>query len=332
MHTALNIDGANCSICFNEAVDNLGRVDGVRTVQGSIGESCIDVEHDDVPVESLASAVRDHLHGFEMYASEIRMVPIDPVAVGTGCSHLGAAHQAPLAAVAASDIVPSMTLGEIVNLQPTLAAELEQRGLDYCCHGTRTLAAAAVDAGLDPQTVADELSASRSKEPPAEWSSLEPADLADHIDSVHHRYLWSELPRIGNLVDKIVNVHGDRHPELVEVQRLYGELRADFEPHLIQEEEVIFPMVRRFGGGTHPAAADIALLAERIDSLSAEHEVVGGLLEDLRRVTNGYATPADGCASYAACYVALAGLEADTHLHVHKENNVLFPAVLALRS
>ena len=30
-----------------------------------------------------------------------------------------------------------------------------------------------------------------------------------------------------------------------------------------------------------------------------------------------------------ALYAALAEIEADTHLHVHKENNVLFPAVLA---
>ena len=61
--------------------------------------------------------------------------------------------------------------------------------------------------------------------------------------------------------------------------------------------------------------------------MADEHETVGALLEELRRVTSGYSVPQDGCASYAACYRALADLEADTHLHVHKENNLLFPAV-----
>jgi regulator of cell morphogenesis and NO signaling len=42
-----------------------------------------------------------------------------------------------------------------------------------------------------------------------------------------------------------------------------------------------------------------------------------------------YTVPGDGCASYEALYAALAELEADTHLHVHIENNVLFPAVVA---
>lgn len=220
-----------------------------------------------------------------------------------------------------SQIDPSMTLGEIVTLHPSLAVDLERRGLDYCCHGDRTLATAAGDAGLDPQIVADELSVARVDEPPAEWASLGPVELVDHIEAAHHTYLWTALPRITALVAKIVAVHGGRHPELVEVQRLYTELRADLEPHLVREERELFPLIRRHDG-SQGTAAHIAVLAD-------EHETVGDLLEQLNRVTNGYTVPADGCATYEASYRALAELEADTHLHVHKENNVLFPAVRA---
>lgn len=142
----------------------------------------------------------------------------------------------------AGGIAASMTLGEIVTSHPSLAVELERRDLDYCCHGARTLAAAAAEAGLDPETVVTELSAARVDESPAEWASLPMGDLVDHIESVHHRYLWSELPRISALVEKIATVHGERHPELAEVQRLYTEIRADFEPHLVREESnVLFP-------------------------------------------------------------------------------------------
>lgn len=56
----------------------------------------------------------------------------------------------------------------------------------------------------------------------------------------------------------------------------------------------------------------------------------GELLTTLRSLTGGYVTPEDGCASYRALYAGLAELEADTHLHIHKENNVLFPAAIAL--
>ena len=225
-------------------------------------------------------------------------------------------------------IDPSMTLGDIVTLRPSLAADLERRGLDYCCHGGRTLAEAADEAGLDARAVAEELSAAQIDEPAAAWASLEPVELVDHIEATHHRYLREALPRISGLVDKIATVHGDRHPELAEVRRLYTELRSDLEPHLVREEEELFPMIRRLAAGTGSATHDGALVAE-IEALASEHETVGDLLDQLHGITSGYATPADGCASYAACYQALADLEADTHLHVHKENNVLFQAVQA---
>ena len=230
---------------------------------------------------------------------------------------------------AATGIDPSMTLGEIVTLRPSLAADLERRGLDYCCHGGRTLTDAAREAGLDAQTVADELSAAHVGEPAAAWASLGPVELVDHIETIHHQYLWAELPRISALVDKIVTVHGARHPELAEVQRLYTELRADLEPHLAREEQELFPMIRQLAATTDGPQSGTLALAAQIDALATEHETVGDLLDALNRATSGYATPADGCASYTACYRALADLEADTHLHVHKENNLLFPAARA---
>lgn len=87
MKTALNVEGANCAMCFNEALEDLGRIDGVWAVHGSIGESCIEIDHDDVALEVLTSSVRDHLHGVEMFANEIRMVPLDPVVAATPCTH-----------------------------------------------------------------------------------------------------------------------------------------------------------------------------------------------------------------------------------------------------
>lgn len=93
MHTTVHIDGANCSICFNEALDGLGRLAGVTAVHGSIAGSCIEVDHDDVALDALTAAIRDHLHGVEMFSNEIRMVPLDPVAVSTPCLHHRVAHQ-----------------------------------------------------------------------------------------------------------------------------------------------------------------------------------------------------------------------------------------------
>ena len=330
MQTSLHIDGANCPTCFNETIEDLAQLDGVHSVHGSFAGPCIEIDHD-TALETIAGAIRNRMHGIEMFGNEIRMVPLEPVALSGACAHHRHVEPETTTLLAAGEgtIDPSMTLGEIVTLRPSLAADLERRGLDYCCHGGRTLTEAAREAGLDAQTVADELSAAHVDEAAAAWASLGPVELVDHIEAVHHRYLWSELPRISALVDKIALVHGERHPELAEVQRRYTELRADLEPHLAREEQELFPLIRQLGETDDPLASERQVIAAQIDALADEHETVGELLDELRRVTSGYATPADGCASYAACYQALADLEADTHLHVHKENNVLFPAVRA---
>ena len=62
-----------------------------------------------------------------------------------------------------------------------------------------------------------------------------------------------------------------------------------------------------------------------ISVMEREHDTAGSLLARLRELTSSYTSPADGCTSYEMLYRGLAELEADTHLHVHKENNVLFP-------
>lgn len=230
-------------------------------------------------------------------------------------------------------INPDATLGTIVTDHPELAAHLERLGLDYCCGGHRSLADAAASGGHDIDKVLAVLDEHAGPPNPAQWASLGMGELVDHLEATHHEYLHAELPRLEALAAKVAGVHGDRHPELSEVLALTREIRADLEPHLRKEEMVLFPMIRQLSDSA--ASGEVApsfhcgSLANPISVMLAEHDRTGELLERTRLVTNSYAVPADACGSYQALYDGLQRLEADTHLHVHKENNVLFPAVLA---
>ena len=219
---------------------------------------------------------------------------------------------------------------DVVIAHPNLARELEHRNLDYCCHGEQTLADACRVAGLDPAVVVEELRAVARPTRPERWTVLDPASLVDDIERVHHRYLWDELPRLDALLDKVVAVHGARHPELDRVAQAFRALRADLEPHLTKEERVLFPMIRELAAATTRPAFHCGRIANPIAMMTLEHDRAGALLEELRVITDGYRVPADGCSSFRALYEGLARLEADTHLHIHKENNVLFPAVTRL--
>ena len=222
------------------------------------------------------------------------------------------------------------TLGDLVTELPGAARTFDRLGLDYCCHGGRSLADACADAGLDPRAVFAELDrgdrgdAAVHAEP---WADLDPPALADHLVATHHRYLHDELAPLEALAEKVEGVHGRRHAELATVRRLVHELRADLEPHLAKEERVLFPAIRALYAGRRDFS--FGTVANPIRVMSAEHDRAGELLAQLRDATGGYVAPPDACASYAQLYDRLATLEHDTHVHVHKENHRLFPAAIA---
>lgn len=227
----------------------------------------------------------------------------------------------------AEDVGPEVTLAELVTRRPELARHLEARSLDYCCHGRRSLAEAATAAGLDPGTVVEELRAVASEGPPPGWAGFTPAELVDHIESTHHAYLHKELPRLAALAEKVAGVHGDRHPELVEVRSTFDRVHAELVPHLEVEETRVFPFVRDLESG-RAAPSELEPLREPMAQLLVEHDSAGELLERIVELTDRYSLPGDACASYTALYQGLAQFESDLHLHVHKENNLLFPAIL----
>ena len=227
-----------------------------------------------------------------------------------------------------TSIDPQTSLGDLVTRRPDLASLLDRLGLDYCCGGQRALRDAAGEAGFDLDAVIEQINAVPEPSAPVPWADLGPAELVDHLEATHHAYLREALPRLDALAAKVADVHGDRHPELVEVDALLRELRSELEPHMAKEEQVLFPMVRTLATADSPPAFHCGSLANPVSVMLAEHDRAGYLLDRLRSTAEEYHVPEDGCASYQALYRGLEELEADTHLHVHKENNLLFPAVL----
>ena len=230
-----------------------------------------------------------------------------------------------------TDITIDNTLAEVAKELPASLRILESFGLDYCCGGNRPLGSACQTAGIDPQIVLDALRTSESG-PEPEWASMNLVELVDQIEATHHAYLHDELDRLSALLEKVSSKHGATHPELLEARAIYEKLSGDLKPHLAKEERVLFPMIRTLATSSDAPMFHCGSLSNPISMMMLEHDETGELLAQLRDVTNGYDTPSDGCRSFRALYEGLAELESDTHLHVHKENNLLFPAVIALEN
>lgn len=225
------------------------------------------------------------------------------------------------------------TVGQIVVNRPSRARVLEGFGIDYCCGGKRPLGEVCRERGLDPQVVIAALRVADADASPVrgrDWSQASTDELIEHIVSTHHVYLRTELPRLAELALKTEQAHGERHGELAECRTVFGAVRAELESHMLKEEQVLFPAIRNMESTTPGRATFIGSVQDPIRAMEQEHESVGLALLKLRALTNDFTPPADACNTWRALLDGLQALEADLHLHIHRENNILFPRAIEL--
>ena len=222
------------------------------------------------------------------------------------------------------------TVGDIVAGCPALASVFENIGIDYCCGGKKTLGDACRDKGLEPQSVLATLAQPPQTEPVADTAVMALTELADHIEQTHHAYLRSEFSRLNELTSKVASVHGDQNPRLHQVSETCRALIAEVSDHMMKEEQILFPLVRQLDASDTAPTFHCGSLANPIHQMESEHSQAGAALERLRELTDGFTPPDGACNSYRAMLNAIAHLERDLHLHIHKENNVLFPRALEM--
>jgi regulator of cell morphogenesis and NO signaling len=227
------------------------------------------------------------------------------------------------------------TVGQLVVERPSRARIFESFGIDYCCGGKKPLAQACKEKGVETKVVIDLLQAfdeQRADAPEKDWSQASMTDLADHIESTHHAYLKRELPRLAFLVGKVAKAHGANRPQLLMLEDVFTRFKPEMESHMEKEEVVLFPVCRRLDAGDGSAAAHCGSVAAPIRMMVYEHEDAGAALRQMRELTDGYAPPPDACNTYRAMLDGLAELERDMHVHVHKENSILFPKAIDAES
>ena len=225
-------------------------------------------------------------------------------------------------------IDPSRSVGDLAQSLPGAARTFEQLGIDYCCRGKVSLREAAASSAIPLEEVVAKLAQADEALPPIPHA----ADaLCVYIVRHHHAFTREALDRLAPLGDKVLRVHGDAHPELRRVRQLLDVLTCDLEPHMAKEERVLFPYITSLAAGQR-AEAPFGRIEHPLSVMQRDHEHVGALLRELEELTQGYQLPAGACASYGAFYAGLKDLQTDLHQHIHLENNVLFPAALALKT
>lgn len=233
--------------------------------------------------------------------------------------------------------IESKTVGQIVAEDYRTSDVFRKYNIDFCCGGNRTVNDACEKKGIDYSELMDELEKSvTNKENKDEFSSMELDALCDHIEKKHHAYVEQRLPLIHEYLEKIARVHGSRHPGLLEVYSLFSEGSGELAAHMKKEELMLFPHIRKMAKSIREGEAldkpSFGSVANPVEAMMQEHDNEGDRFRRISEITNGYEPPEDACNTYRVAFHLLQEFENDLHLHIHLENNILFPKALELEN
>jgi regulator of cell morphogenesis and NO signaling len=216
---------------------------------------------------------------------------------------------------------------DIVNELPKTSDVFKKFRIDFCCGGNISLSEAIAANGINEEAIMEELRVVFEKYSAAEtdlevWTKSDSTTIIDHVINHYHRTSEEELSLLSPYVTKVSRVHGDSHPELLKVHELFYEFKKELLEHMAKEEAVVFPLIKQLADGTVENREEaINMIVE----LEKEHDHAGEILRQIRSVTSDYTLPLDACGTYRLVYKRLEDLEGLTFMHVHLENNILFP-------
>jgi regulator of cell morphogenesis and NO signaling len=230
------------------------------------------------------------------------------------------------------------TVGEIAAADIRKAEVFKRYGIDFCCGGKKSLKQACLEKNLDPNKIQQELNKvaaqAEGRNKSFDFNRWQADFLVDYIYNEHHLYYYEEAPVIADLLEKVANHHGQKHPELIALYNLYNKLQKELNAHFLKEERVLFPHIKNLVQAkktrTFPMPSGINNIQQPLHLMEEEHDEAGSILRAINEATNNYTLPEDACKSYSLLYHKLKNLEEDLHQHIHLENNVLFPKAAAI--
>ena len=227
-------------------------------------------------------------------------------------------------------------IGELVAKDYRTASVFKKYSIDFCCQGNRTIQEACDKKNIDSKKVLEDLDTlvQTKSEATTDYQSWPLDLLADYIEKKHHRYVQDKTLEIQPYLDKICRVHGEHHPELFEIKNEFNTSAGELAAHMKKEELILFPFIRKMvkvkQENSNVEAANFGTVKNPIQMMMDEHTVEGNRFRRIEELSNNYTPPQDACNTYRVSFALLKEFEQDLHLHIHLENNILFPKAVEI--
>ena len=236
-----------------------------------------------------------------------------------------------------NNIDETLTIGEVVADNYRMAEVFKKFEIDFCCGGGRSLKETCEENGVDIDVVTEALREVelRGKHVEYDFENWKLEQLIDHIQDKHHSYVKESIPIISEYALKVKNVHGENKPYVIEIANHFLGLTEELTSHLYKEENILFPFIKKMEMAK-VAGESIEIpfgsVQGPISAMLHDHDRAGDELKVIRKLAESFKTPDDACATHMVLYGMLKDFETDLMMHIHLENNILFPKAITLEN
>jgi len=234
------------------------------------------------------------------------------------------------------EVQKNQIIGELVAKDYRAASVFKKYNIDFCCQGNRTINDACTEKKLDVVMVLNDLNAigNTSNSAGIDFKSWPLDLLTDYIEKTHHRYVEDKSPELIAYLKKICEVHGKNHTELFEIKELMQQTIGNLAQHMKKEELILFPYITKMEKAKRTGELlkkpNFDSIQNPIIEMESEHSAEGDRFRDIETLSNNYTPPEDACNTYRVTFAMLKEFQDDLHLHIHLENNILFPKSILL--
>ena len=224
------------------------------------------------------------------------------------------------------------TIGSITAKDIRKAKVFSQYGIDFCCGGRKTIKEVCEEKNIAMDQLIEDLNKEPENKDQNNYYSWSASFLSTYIENIHHVYIRKALPDLKQVSLKVKEAHSNKHPFLIELEELINLIDNELMSHMMKEEKILFPYIRLLDQGKSEHAGSMAFesISVPMNVMIMEHDSAGEIMSRINSITDNYTLPKDACNTFRYMYSLLDEFENDLHLHIHLENNILFPAALKL--
>ena len=232
-------------------------------------------------------------------------------------------------------ITKDSTVAEVVSKNLGSDHVFSKYKIDFCCGGGDTLEKACKENGVEFEILKQEIETiNNTISSEVNLNDLDVKSLIILAKDEFHVYISDSIYDIMPLAEKVAEVHGTAHSEVVEVCVLFTNLETVLTEMLKNSILSLYPSINEILNLPNPTADFSLEQLEELQRSIKRNEIAqiltGDALKEISRLSSNYIAPTEACNSYKFLYEKLQEFELEVHKYMHLEKNVIIPKMLKM--